>query len=228
MTFDSGYRAAHSVSGDLLGAWGSFWINGFMTIGIVTVVFAVLERVWAKSGFLEKWDPAKLPPVRDAKQIPRYQSIIGIAANLIFLTWWVNGNWTLAIFQHSGVQIVFSPVWKSIYWGILLLSAATIVLFAVNFLRPQWTPQRATIQLILHCAGAAVFCWFLKARVLAEITVPNLSAARAAHIVEAINTNMARSFPFAVVACALMIVLADGGRLVRLRASRGVLAQSVS
>jgi hypothetical protein len=67
----------------------------------------------------------------------------------------------------------------------------------------------------------------LRARVLAEITVPNLSSARAAHIVEAINTNLAKSFPFCVVAFALMILLADGGRLYRIRESRGLLAQSL-
>ncbi len=228
MSFDSSYRAAHSVSGDLVSAWGSFWINSFMAIGIVTVVFAVVERIRNKPGFLDNWDPAKLPPVRDAKHIPRPSSTIGLAANLIFLAWWVNGNWSLTVFEHSGVRIVFSSAWLSIYWAILILCLATILLFMVNLVRAQWTLPRATIQLLLDCAGSAVFCWSLKARVLAEITVPNLSSARAAHIVDAINTNLARSFPLAVVASVLIILLADVGRLYRIRANRGQLAQSLA
>lgn len=228
MSFDTSYRAAHSVAGDLAGAWGSFWINGFMTIGVVTAVFAVLERARSKPGVADNWDPAKLPPVRNARQIPRLNSGMGLAANLLFLTWWVNGNWSQTLFERSGVRIVFSLVWVSIYWAILVLCVAVIVLFMVNLARPQWTLARATIQLVLDCAGSAVFCWSLRARILAEITIPNLSSARAAHIVDVINTNMARSFPFGVVACVLIILLSDGGRLYRIRGNRGQLAQSLA
>jgi hypothetical protein len=42
--------------------WTSFWPMAFFMIGSVTCVFAVLERVQAKSHFLEQWDPRKLRP----------------------------------------------------------------------------------------------------------------------------------------------------------------------
>ena len=79
MTFDSTYRAAHggdSWSKTLGAFWGDFWITAFIAIGAVTIDFAVLERVQAKSRFLEKWDPLKLPAVRDPNQIPRSASIV--------------------------------------------------------------------------------------------------------------------------------------------------------
>jgi hypothetical protein len=220
LSFDSHYRATHSAWHDLFNAWGSIWFTALTAVGTVTVVFALVERAQAKSKFLEKWDPNKLPPVRDTKQIPRYASVMGIAANVVFLTWWLNGKWALTIFDHSGVRIVLMSTWQTIFCAIALLSLATIVKFTVDFFRPQWTPLRAGIQLALDAIGAGVFCWFLRARILAEIIAPNVSATRAAEITNAINTQMSRAFPLAIIVFAVILGLVDVSRILRLR-SRG-------
>ena len=47
----------------------------FFMIGSITTVFAVLERVQQKSNFMERWEPRKLPPVRNPNQIKRSASI---------------------------------------------------------------------------------------------------------------------------------------------------------
>jgi hypothetical protein len=54
-------RIVHSGQGrgeTLASFWTSFWPVVFFMVGAVTAVFAVLERVQTKSGFLEKWDRA--------------------------------------------------------------------------------------------------------------------------------------------------------------------------
>ncbi len=60
MIYDPGFRAKHS-GGTLIGAlgsvWGPLWLAAFCACGVVTIVFAVLERAQTKSGFLEDWDP---------------------------------------------------------------------------------------------------------------------------------------------------------------------------
>jgi hypothetical protein len=64
MIFNPAFHAAHTGAYwiETLGIfWGRFWVVAFIAIGVVTVIFAVLERFQAKSGFLEKWDPNKLP-----------------------------------------------------------------------------------------------------------------------------------------------------------------------
>jgi hypothetical protein len=228
MSFDSGYRSAHSVGGDLFGAWGSFWLTAFIAIGLITVVFAVLERAQSKSRFLEDWEPRKLPPVRNARLIPRASSVVEVAVNLVFLLWWVNGMWSQTIFERSSVRIVLAPTWRVFFWAYLLLAVANIVASSVNLLRPYWTGLRASIRLATDCAGAALFCWLLKARILAEISAPNLSSARAAEISNAINTHLARSFPFAVLACVIFVALPDVVRLVRLKTSRTRLLQGLA
>ena len=78
MTYSPTYRATHGGwPGSIGTAWASLWSTAFFVIGTATVVFAVLEQAQAKNRFLEKWDPRKLPPVRNPNQIKRSNSACG-------------------------------------------------------------------------------------------------------------------------------------------------------
>jgi hypothetical protein len=199
---------------------GIAMIDPFFALGVVTAVFAVLERVQSKSKFLEEWDPTKLPPVRDPLRIPRVSSTIEMAVNLGFIAWWLTSASSLTVFDRAGVRIEFAPAWRIFFWAFLLIAFANIAVAGANLIRPYWSWLRGGVRLALDCSASIFLCWLFKVNVLAQIVVPNVSPARAAHITNAINTNMARSFPFAVIACVLMVGLADVGRFIRLRASR--------
>jgi len=228
MIFDPAYRAAHSISYDLLSVGGPFWNTIFITIGTVTAVFAFVERVQSRSRFLENWDPRKLRPATDPSRIPRLSSVIEIGINLVFILWWINGWWNRFIFEVSGAKIVLTHQWRAFFWAFLLVAGGNIILSATNLLRPYWTPVRAGLRLLADVAGASAFCWLFKAHVLAEITAPRLSPTDAAALRDIINTNLDKTFPFAVLGCALAIALADLGRLIRLRSRRTRLLQGVA
>ena len=52
-----------------------FWSGTFTAIGIITVVFAAIEKYHNGAKSLEKWDPRKLPRVRPgltAQPTPRW------------------------------------------------------------------------------------------------------------------------------------------------------------
>jgi Flp pilus assembly protein protease CpaA len=66
-------------------SWGSFAFVTCVAIGVLTIIFAVLERVQQRPACVKNWEPLKLPHVRDAKQISRLSSLIELAANLVFL-----------------------------------------------------------------------------------------------------------------------------------------------
>lgn len=195
--------------------WGTFWVDMFVSFGTVTAVFAILELV--KPRFLENWNPRKLPPVRDPNRIPRFNSSIDLAANVVFAVWWVTDMWSTTVFDRDGVRIVFAHVWKIFLWAFLLIAVANIVLAIANLMRPYWTWFRASVQLLLTIAGAVAFCAVVKANILAEIVVPDLAPSRAAHIVNTINANTSKSFPFALFACIVIVALSGVGRLVRMR-----------
>jgi len=213
-------RASHSGQNLIVAAgsfWTSFWPMAFFMIGGVTTVFAILERVQTKSEFLEKWDPLKLPPVRDPNRIPLVNSIIEVVANLVFCTWWVGGLWYQPLLHISGVSVTLAPAWRYFFWGFLALAMVNTAASAVNLFRPYWTWIRASMRLVSDCIGSALFCWLLKADILLAISVQNVPPEKTAQITNAINWWTSRMFPGAVAVC-LLIALFDAYRIIRVRA----------
>src|SRR5215469_777682 len=212
-TYDPHYHASFGRTFGPL--WGTFWLDMFVSFGAVTLVFAILERV--KPGFLENWNPRKLPPVRDPNRIRRVDSTVEVGVNLTFVIWWLTDMWSTTIFNRGGVRITLAPTWKYFLWAFLLIAIANIILAGINLARPYWTRLRASIQLILTAAGGIAFCALCKANLLAEIVVPNLAPDRAARIVNAFNTTASKAFPIAVAASALIVALTGVARFIRLR-----------
>ena len=189
--------------------WGLF--------GGITVVFVILERIQAKSGFLENWDPRKLPPVRDPNKIPRSTSITEITANLIFLIWMIGGRWYETHTHVGNVSIEFAPVWGYVLQGFMLIAIANIAAAIKNMVRPYWTWQRAAMRTITDCAGAVLVCWLVRSNFLMEINVANVPAEKTAQIVHAVNLWTAKMFPVFVTVCAVVVALSFY-RVIRVRA----------
>jgi hypothetical protein len=196
--------------------WSSFWAMAFFAVGTVTMVFAVIERVQARSGFLEQWDPLKLPPVRDRNKIPRSGSMIEVTANLVWCIWLIAGIGHGTSLHFSELTITLSPAWRYFFYGFLLVALINTISSATNLFRPHWTVGRASVRLITDGLGSALFCWFLKSGILVAISVPGIDPVKAAHIAAAINWWTVKMFPFAVVAC-VIIALTDVYRIIRVR-----------
>jgi len=164
MTFSSSYRAEHTSAGWLgaiVSAWSAWWLIAFFALGSVTIVFAVLEHMQAKSRFLENWNPRKLPPARDPNQIPRAGSVIEVVVNLTFAVWWIDVMSTQVLLDRPEIRIALSPVWRYFFWAFLLLALINTILAGVNLARPSWTVLRAGFRLATDCAGSALICWML-------------------------------------------------------------------
>jgi hypothetical protein len=216
-------RAAHSGQSLIASVgsfWTAFWPMVFFMVGGITTVFAVLERVQSKSRFLEEWDPRKLPPVRDPHRIPRANSLVEVTANLVFCIWLIGGMWYQTVLHFSGVTITLVPTWRYFFWGFLLMGVGNMVASAANLFRPYWTWVRASIRLVSDCIGAVLFCWLIKANIIAAISVVNVAPEQTARITQAINWWSAKMFPVAVVACAVIVVV-DAYRIFRVRSNAG-------
>jgi hypothetical protein len=204
------------IAGQLWGAW-------FSALGVVTLVFAVLERSQAKKDLFEKWDPRKLPPLRPAHIIPRANSAIEVAVNLCVLVWW---GWNMAapLELHLGnVRVMLTAEWVWFFWGILVLTLASTVVAAVNFVRPYWTAPRVAVRLCLDVAGAVFFCSMLKANLLMSIDWPSATPEKQVLVVNAVNQWMARMFPYAIFVC-LLIAAINAWRLVSVVRKSGTAA----
>jgi peptidoglycan biosynthesis protein MviN/MurJ (putative lipid II flippase) len=119
--------------------------------------------------------------------------------------------------HFSGVTITLAPVWSYFFWGYMALAVANTAASAANLFSPYWTLGRATTRLATDSIGAVLFCWMLKANILVGITVANIAPEKTNHLVAAINWWIEKMFPFAIVACAV-IVAVSAYRVLRVRA----------
>jgi len=221
MSLSSSYRAGHTSAGWLgaIGsAWSAWWFTAFFALGTVTIVFAGLEYLQAKSRFLEDWNPRQLPPARNPNQIPRTGSVIEVVVNLIFGVWWIDVMSSPVILNRPEIRIVLSPVWRYLFWSFLFLALINTVTAGVNLARPYWTVVRASIRLATNGAASALFCWMLNAGAIAQITGAGLSAARALEVTNAVNAGLAKTLPVAV-ATGVVIALLDARRIFRVKSA---------
>jgi hypothetical protein len=217
------YRPAHPGQGlitTIASFWTSFWPVAFFLIGSITTVFAIIERAQQKSKFMEKWDPRKLPPVRDPNRIKLSTSVSELTANAVLCTWWLwwaGGHWYPAQVHFASVTVTLAPVWRYFFWGYLLMYVVNIVSATVNIFRPYWTVQRAAFRLLSDSTAVAI-CWVMRLNIIAGISVVNVAPEKTAMVAHVINWWAARLFPLAIAVCAL-IALFDIYRIVRVRSN---------
>jgi hypothetical protein len=218
MTYSPSYRAEHGNWFEAMGsAWSGLWTAGFVAIGTVTLVFAILERVQSQSHFLENWDPGKLPAVRSPNKIPRSASLIEVVMTYVFgIVWWVSYLWSPLIVNRPDLKILLTPAWHYFFWGFLAVSIVNVGISATNLARPYWTTQRATLRLSTNLVGSALFCALVKVNILAEINVRSVDPARMVQITGAINMWTERMLPVAILIGAAVLA-GDLYRLYRIR-----------
>jgi len=143
----------------LTGEWhslGNLWTVVFTQFGIITIVFAAIDRVSVKSPCLSDWDPRKLPKVKIEPSTKRRGNAI---ASLVFAV--LGLLYVLAIPQFPFLIIgplayllKAAPVWQTIYWSIIALAIASIFEHLVIFVRPQltWFPPTFKMATLLLSA----------------------------------------------------------------------------
>lgn len=127
-------------AGALANTFGQLWSGLFIAAGIVTLVFAILERSSAQTAIACKWDPLTLPPVQKTERKP---STLQTACELFFAVFGL--VWLLLIpnspFLILGPGAAFlhaSPMMHRFYLPIVLLSAWSLLRPALTLARPQW------------------------------------------------------------------------------------------
>lgn len=192
------------------------WMGWLYGMAIVTLVFAVVERIPATDKMFQNWNPRRLPPLRPANAIPRSSSVGGILGSLLLLIFWVV-EMTPPLTIHLGnLQIATSPGWSFVFWAVLLLSSASFILEMTNLLRPWWSMERGIARLLLDIGGLSVFCWSIQARFVASISWPGATAEEKAFTATHLNMLLAHIFPWCA-AVAFFIVAVDIWRVFKIR-----------
>jgi hypothetical protein len=118
----------------------TIWTGGFASVGIVTAIFAVLQRQPVRERMFADWSPARDLPRTTPRRRPRwYDHVAGIAVQSIFALWWV--GWARfepmsIVSDQAELRVVFAPIWHALYWPVLALSAAIIAVNAIKLIAP--------------------------------------------------------------------------------------------
>jgi hypothetical protein len=139
LLFHRSEAAAH-FSGD----WhslGTLWTVVFTQFGIITLIFAAIDRASVKGSCISDWDPRKLPKVKVETAAKRR---VGVVACLIFgifgLLWLLAiPDYPFLVIGPAAWYIKAAPIWQTVYWPIVALSVASIFEHIVRLLRPQFT-----------------------------------------------------------------------------------------
>jgi hypothetical protein len=142
-------NAAGNWGAAILNTIGSLWSGLFIAAGIVTLVFAIVERTQVHVGACQ-WDPFKLPPVQKPQRKTSFsQTFCELVFNVFGLVW------LLLVPEHLwmllGPAAAFlkpAPLWHAVYVPIVLLAIVNILRPAVILGRPQWTWFPLTTQLV--------------------------------------------------------------------------------
>jgi hypothetical protein len=133
---------------------------------LVTIGFAVIERLGWLDGYLAEWKPEELPDLGklrlDLPPRKRWEPVFQIAFGLAFLAWWA-GAFPIAFIPHDAkINVAGAAVWTNLYWPVIALISTRLLLSLISLLRPAWKPLRAA--LILGCTAGTL----LIAKVLHE------------------------------------------------------------
>lgn len=109
--------------------------------GIITLVFAIIERTNAHLGVECKWDPLKLPPVRreQVKSASRLKAVCELGFGWFGLVWLaLLPRYPALILGPAAAFLKAGPTLHTFYPLILALGVLGILRSAVILARPEW------------------------------------------------------------------------------------------
>ena len=129
---------------------GNLWSGGFIAAGVITLVFAVLERTHAIADIACKWDPSSLPPLEKPERKSSFaQTLCELAFNVFAIVWLLLvPHHPFLIFGPAAAFLKLGPIWHTFYVPAVLLSAFALVRLAITLARPQWTAFPIWAQLL--------------------------------------------------------------------------------
>jgi hypothetical protein len=199
----------------LLQTIGGLAVSLAISVGIVTIIFAALERADFPADHVRRWNPGQLPDVGDEQPGP-WKSAIEVALSVAFLLWWA-GLFSLPIPTGGpDFRIEAAPVFAALYWPIFILAAARLVHNLIQWLRPRWRLVRSLTDGLTAIGGLALLVLIYRAGQWATIVSTGMPAHQAAEL----QTSLNLALKVAIVVTGVMWTFACLGALWKLYQAR--------
>ena len=123
---------------------GQMWSGMFIAAGIITLVFAIVERTalsaLEQTGSCAKWDPLKLPPLRKEEQA---FSPLKLFCETMFAS--IGLCWVLLVPHYPALilgpaagMLQAGPIWHVFYLPLVFLSVLAVLRPAITMSKPSW------------------------------------------------------------------------------------------
>jgi hypothetical protein len=155
-----------------------YWRAAFMTVGIVTAFFALLDRYQVKFQHAESWNPRKLPRIPGVQDTrTRWNHLAGFIFGLAAAAFWASLMWQRSEFSlSSGTRLILSPMCQQMYWPVLGLTLVSAFFDLVSALYPRWARVRSRARIGIDACMLVIVAVLLKAGNFAELAGGNFSA----------------------------------------------------
>jgi hypothetical protein len=177
--------AIHAISANappaILGrAIGAAWNGAIYAVGIVTIVFAILDHERVRITVFDRWDPAKLPEPKAGRTVPRSESVMSLVVSLAFVAWWTTLVRVpeLVFYADAELRVTAAPIWSQLYVPILLAVAAGVGVHLVDLVRPWRTVATSAADLAVNFLYLFIVTQVLRAGRYVEVTGPPAAADR--------------------------------------------------
>ena len=133
---------------------GQMWSGMFIAAGIITLVFAFVERtarsISACAGVDAKWDPLKLPPVRKEEQkFSPFKLFCETMFASIGLCWvLLVPHYPALILGPAAGALKAGPIWQVFYLPLVFLSVLAVLRPAITMSKPAWRAFPLWFQLL--------------------------------------------------------------------------------
>src|SRR5258708_502741 len=122
----------------LLQTFGNLWTAWIIAGGVITLVFAILERVQVKCDVADKWDPRSLPPLAKEQVQSGAKSICEIAFGVLALIWLLlSPQYPVLAFCPAAAFLKFGPIWHKFYIPMILLTLLRMTYQIIGLARPE-------------------------------------------------------------------------------------------
>jgi hypothetical protein len=207
VVFAPAYRPNHVLT--VIGGWGAFWTNIFIIFGIVTLLFAILERVQSNASFLDKWDPRKLPRAPKPKpRVSRVESVFGLVFSIFFVVWWLSlPYYGHIVFDRLDGALALNPALRVYFLPALVPTLVLIVQQCINLFRPQWTWLRALFMLLADVITLVIVAAVIKTSPYLVLIETAKDASRYARALPMLNQIIAWSLISLLVGIFVVMVI---------------------
>lgn len=168
-----------SIVDNVLNAAFDFGSSAFISVGVITMIFAAIERLAGDSLEIpeqksKEWDPYELPPVKDPDRINRGELIVEIVITLIFIGWlntstgWFNG--ALVSEPDAGIFALISPEFLQFIPWLTAMWLMDVVLNTAVLIQGRW--HRITRWLELGVQAFSLYVFYQIFQSEAIFTIP--------------------------------------------------------